>query len=110
TGGGAGGPHPRRCRLTPMSTVAETNRRTGVNLDETEHSSYHAIDRAPGRDYLTRTVERSTDRILTTHAGSLARPDDLRELLIARDSGRLYDVAAFAARVDRKSTRLNSSH
>jgi len=62
-------------------------------------SSYHAIDRAPGRDYLTRTVERSTDRILTTHAGSLARPDDLRELLIARDSGRLYDVAAFAARV-----------
>ncbi|HKC96532.1 MAG TPA: cobalamin-independent methionine synthase II family protein [Methylomirabilota bacterium] len=44
-------------------------------------------------------MERSTDRILTTHAGSLARPDDLRELLIARDSGRLYDVAAFAARV-----------
>jgi len=62
-------------------------------------SSYHAIDRAPGRDYLTRTVERSTDRILTTHAGSLARPDDLRELLIARDSGHPYDRAALAARV-----------
>jgi 5-methyltetrahydropteroyltriglutamate--homocysteine methyltransferase len=44
-------------------------------------------------------VERSTDRILTTHAGSLARPDDLRELLIARDTGHPYDRAVFAARV-----------
>ena len=44
-------------------------------------------------------MERSTDRILTTHAGSLTRPDDLRELLIARYSGRPYDLAVFAARV-----------
>ena len=44
-------------------------------------------------------MERSTDRILTTHAGSLTRPDDLRELLIARDGGRPYDLAVFAARV-----------
>jgi len=46
-------------------------------------------------------VKRSTERILTTHAGSLARPDDLRDLLIARDTGRPYDHAAFASRVRR---------
>ena len=46
-------------------------------------------------------MKRSTERILTTHAGSLARPDDLRDLLIARDTGRPYDHAAFASRVRR---------
>jgi 5-methyltetrahydropteroyltriglutamate--homocysteine methyltransferase len=44
-------------------------------------------------------VKRSTERILTTHAGSLARPDDLRELLITRDAGRPYDPTVLAARV-----------
>jgi 5-methyltetrahydropteroyltriglutamate--homocysteine methyltransferase len=44
-------------------------------------------------------VKRSTERILTTHAGSLARPDELRELLVAKDEGRPYDPAALAARV-----------
>jgi 5-methyltetrahydropteroyltriglutamate--homocysteine methyltransferase len=44
-------------------------------------------------------MKRSTERILTTHAGSLARPDDLREMLIARDEGRPYDQEAFAGRV-----------
>jgi 5-methyltetrahydropteroyltriglutamate--homocysteine methyltransferase len=43
-------------------------------------------------------VKRSTERILTTHAGSLARPDDLRDLLVARDTGRPYDQAALASR------------
>jgi 5-methyltetrahydropteroyltriglutamate--homocysteine methyltransferase len=46
-------------------------------------------------------VKRSTERILTTHAGSLARPDELRELLVAKDEGRPYDPAALAARVKR---------
>ena len=32
-------------------------------------------------------------RILTTHAGSLPRPDDLRELIFARDDGKPYDAA-----------------
>jgi 5-methyltetrahydropteroyltriglutamate--homocysteine methyltransferase len=44
-------------------------------------------------------MKRSTGRILTTHAGSLARPDDLRAMLIAKDEGRSYDPAAFRARV-----------
>jgi 5-methyltetrahydropteroyltriglutamate--homocysteine methyltransferase len=44
-------------------------------------------------------MRRSTERILTTHAGSLPRPDDLRDILLAKDEGRPYDQAAFATRV-----------
>jgi 5-methyltetrahydropteroyltriglutamate--homocysteine methyltransferase len=39
--------------------------------------------------------QRSTERILTTHAGSLPRPDDLRALLVASQGGRQSDPAAF---------------
>jgi 5-methyltetrahydropteroyltriglutamate--homocysteine methyltransferase len=45
------------------------------------------------------TVLRSTDRILTTHVGSLPRPDDLRDMHIARSSGQSVDQAAFDARL-----------
>jgi 5-methyltetrahydropteroyltriglutamate--homocysteine methyltransferase len=41
-------------------------------------------------------MRRSTERILTTHAGSLARPDGLRALLTAKDEGQLYDARALA--------------
>ena len=44
-------------------------------------------------------MKRSTDRILTTHCGSLPRPDDLVEMLMAKDSGSLTDLPAFEARV-----------
>ena len=44
-------------------------------------------------------MRRSTDRILTTHIGSLPRPDDLRALLQARDKGEPYDAQALASRV-----------
>ncbi|HEU0074713.1 MAG TPA: cobalamin-independent methionine synthase II family protein [Dehalococcoidia bacterium] len=44
-------------------------------------------------------MQRSTDRILTTHVGSLPRPDDLTEMLMARDRGDPLDTAAFDARV-----------
>ena len=44
-------------------------------------------------------MKRSTDRILTTHAGSLPRPADLLELIQAKATGRPYDQEAFAARV-----------
>jgi 5-methyltetrahydropteroyltriglutamate--homocysteine methyltransferase len=44
-------------------------------------------------------MKRSTDRILTTHAGSLPRPDDLRELVMAKANGEAYDQQAFARRV-----------
>jgi 5-methyltetrahydropteroyltriglutamate--homocysteine methyltransferase len=41
----------------------------------------------------------STHRILTTHAGSLPRPTDLRELVVARTAGQPYDVAALDRRL-----------
>jgi 5-methyltetrahydropteroyltriglutamate--homocysteine methyltransferase len=39
-------------------------------------------------------MERSDDRILTTHVGSLARPHPLLELMREREHGRPYDAAA----------------
>ncbi len=42
---------------------------------------------------------RSTERILTTHAGSLPRPDDLMQLVWARSRGQDYDPAALDARL-----------
>jgi 5-methyltetrahydropteroyltriglutamate--homocysteine methyltransferase len=44
-------------------------------------------------------MKRSDSRILTTHTGSLPRPDDLVELLLQRDRGELKDVSGFEARV-----------
>jgi 5-methyltetrahydropteroyltriglutamate--homocysteine methyltransferase len=41
-------------------------------------------------------MQRSTDRILTTHVGSLPRPAALRDALRARHFGQAYDEAAFA--------------
>lgn len=44
-------------------------------------------------------MKRSTDRILTTHVGSLPRPDDLRATIMRKQHGEAIDAAAFAARV-----------
>jgi 5-methyltetrahydropteroyltriglutamate--homocysteine methyltransferase len=44
-------------------------------------------------------MQPSTERILTTHTGSLPRPTDLTALLERLDAGTLPDRAAFAARV-----------
>ena len=41
-------------------------------------------------------MKRSTDRILTTHVGSLARPTRQLELLFAKELGKAYDAAEFA--------------
>jgi 5-methyltetrahydropteroyltriglutamate--homocysteine methyltransferase len=41
----------------------------------------------------------STERILTTHVGSLPRPDDLFELMLARMDGNAIDEQAYAERV-----------
>src|SRR3974377_2464522 len=40
-------------------------------------------------------MKRSTDRILTTHVGSLIRPAPLREFLRAKQAGKPYDEAAY---------------
>ncbi|HEX4556292.1 MAG TPA: cobalamin-independent methionine synthase II family protein [Xanthobacteraceae bacterium] len=44
-------------------------------------------------------MQRSTDRILTTHAGSLPRPRDLLGLVRSRARGERVDEAAFQARL-----------
>ena len=41
-------------------------------------------------------MQRSTDRILTTHVGSLIRPPALREFLAAKEAGKPFDQAAYA--------------
>jgi len=43
-------------------------------------------------------MKRSTDRILVTHAGSLARPQDLMDMLLARNEGKPFDNSALAWR------------
>ena len=44
-------------------------------------------------------MQRSTDRILTTHAGSLPRPDDLVRMMFDKIDGKPVDEALLAARV-----------
>jgi 5-methyltetrahydropteroyltriglutamate--homocysteine methyltransferase len=44
-------------------------------------------------------MQLSSDRILTTHVGSLPRPEALREQLMARESGQTIDGQAFEAAV-----------
>ena len=42
-------------------------------------------------------MKTSTDRILTTHTGSLPRPKPLVDLILGREQGRAIDAAAFEA-------------
>src|SRR5690606_6824722 len=51
----------------------------------------------PGEDRTT--MRTSTDRMLTTHAGSLPRPADLIELNARRNAGEDVDEAAYQARL-----------
>jgi 5-methyltetrahydropteroyltriglutamate--homocysteine methyltransferase len=46
-------------------------------------------------------MQLSTDRILTTHVGSLPRPDDLFEMMLAKMDGEPVDETAYAERVQR---------
>lgn len=44
-------------------------------------------------------MKHSTNRILTTHVGSLPRPADLLQMTFARDRGEPYDEGAYATRL-----------
>jgi len=44
-------------------------------------------------------MKHSTDRILTTHAGSLPRPDDLLEMIVSKSRGAMLDEARYAGRI-----------
>src|SRR5580704_19712509 len=41
------------------------------------------------------SMKRSTDRILTTHVGSLIRPQALQDFLRLKQAGKPYDTAAY---------------
>ena len=43
-------------------------------------------------------MKQSTERILTTHVGSLPRPSDLLEMIQAKERGEAFDAAALSAR------------
>ena len=51
-------------------------------------------------------MKRSTERILTTHTGSVPRPMDLTATLEAMDAGTMPDPTAFDARVRRAVTEV----
>ena len=44
-------------------------------------------------------MKHSTDRILTTHVGSLARPRNVLDLLRAKERGDAFDAALFESSV-----------
>src|SRR3954449_4751802 len=48
-----------------------------------------------GRCIKREIMKRSTDRILTTHVGSLIRPQALQDILRAKQAGQPYDQAAY---------------
>jgi 5-methyltetrahydropteroyltriglutamate--homocysteine methyltransferase len=45
-------------------------------------------------------MRRSTDRILTTHVGSLPRPGALIDIMIAQDNGETVDAASFETKLE----------
>ena len=44
-------------------------------------------------------MKRSTERFLTTHTGSLPRPDDLIRMMYAKEEGVPVDAAALGSRI-----------
>src|SRR5258708_16287292 len=69
----------RRCEGAPPGRRARRNRQG--------HSAAHCI------------MKRSTERFLTTHAGSLPRPEDLVRMMYAKEEGVPVDHAALASRI-----------
>src|SRR5262249_38635814 len=58
-----------------------------------------AMALAPDIEKEDQEMQRSTDRILTTHAGSLPMPPDLSEMLHAKEAGQPYDEQALQRRL-----------
>ena len=54
-------------------------------------------------------MNRSTDRFLTTHTGSLPRPDDLIRTMFAKEEGVPVDAAALARAWRSRSRRSSRS-
>ena len=50
-------------------------------------------------------MKRSTQRMLTTHVGSLPRPPDLLQMIQAKERGEPLDIEAFAGHVAERGRR-----
>jgi len=53
-------------------------------------------------------MKSSSDRILTTHTGSLPRSKALSALLVKREQHKTYDAGALQAEIERTSTSSSS--
>jgi len=74
-----------------------TGLRRRLPIEQGERSI--SASRPSERVSLSEHMQRSTDRILTTHTGSLPRPRDLLEMVRARSRGERIDEEAFQARL-----------
>jgi hypothetical protein len=54
-------------------------------------------------------MQRSMQRILAMHTDSLPRPDDLLEMFMAREQGRVHDMAAFSRASAKPSASASAS-
>src|SRR5438046_999382 len=84
----------RPSALTPSSVHEAPSRYAGALPGATMCAPL-----APAQSPEVPTVKRSTDRILTTHVGSLVKPDDLQALIDARELGQPFDSDALDARI-----------
>src|SRR3712207_2036339 len=86
-----------------LSTVAVCDGTESGAHDTSTRSSRVPYQRWPGSISSPaqgdRLMKRSTERILTTHVGSLPRPDDLVQLMYAKQEGQPIDRATFDERV-----------
>jgi len=74
--------------------------RSAITLSECDPDDYRwECEQRERRRAGEALMKRSSDRILTTHAGSLPRPADLLDLMRAAPDGRRPDPATCAARV-----------
>src|SRR5262249_34056113 len=95
---------PSTSSAASSSVTREPTRGSRATLSTTNCravASPAAMDRQPVYFVLRvqAKMQRSVDRILTTHTGSLPRPPDLRGLLKARETGEPFDENAFGTRV-----------
>ena len=54
-------------------------------------------------------MKRSTDRILSTHVGSLVRPPALQDFLRAKQAGKPFDARAYDACLSAAATSLRDA-
>src|SRR5262245_4656801 len=97
-----GSPAPRGPLPSPAAAAAP--RRSDRRDAAVHRGSFHESMLVGHRKFILArgggsSMKRSTDRILTTHAGSLPRPGDLLDMIDAKAVGHAVDEAAYAARL-----------